>query len=311
MYSCTAESMVFRRLVRTFLCAFATPIFAQLQTPVEDVFTLVPPASLDAPASLDFQGLGSLPLLEVDTIITAGFRGLPLMFEENLGQHHPDVKFYQRGRGYHAIFTRDEMVLVFSRQRGPSATHPFDDAGKASALRPLIIRMGYSGDARMFRPTERRGFWPGQLFYRQRSDALAHKHLQPSRIRYKEIYPGIDAVFYSNSDGLLQYDFVAAPGADPSAISLRCEGASSVEVEPAGTLLLTAGEQQIRWSGPQIFQQIEGLERPVSGNYQARRLAGSGSRPVYAITFHVAQFHGGHALVIYPALLYSTFFGGG
>src|SRR5262245_65439756 len=40
------------------------------------------------------------------------FRRAALLFEENLGQHDPEVRFLSRGPGYHAFFTETEMVLV-------------------------------------------------------------------------------------------------------------------------------------------------------------------------------------------------------
>ena len=43
------------------------------------------------------------------------------------------------------------------------------------------------------------------------------------RVRYREIYPGIDLVFLT-SQGQLEYSFEIAPGADPSAIRIRYGG---------------------------------------------------------------------------------------
>jgi hypothetical protein len=48
-------------------------------------------------------------------------------------------------------------------------------------------------------------------------------------VRYEEIYPGVDLVYYGNLH-VMEYDFVVAPGADPKAIRLRYEGADKVEL---------------------------------------------------------------------------------
>ena len=37
-----------------------------------------------------------------------------------------------------------------------------------------------------------------------------------SKVRYRDVYPGIDLVYYGNQSGQLEYDFVVAPGADPA-----------------------------------------------------------------------------------------------
>jgi len=41
-----------------------------------------------------------------------------------------------------------------------------------------------------------------------------------AQVRYHDVYPGVDLVYYGNQGGQLEYDFVVAPGADPSAIAL-------------------------------------------------------------------------------------------
>jgi len=41
-----------------------------------------------------------------------------------------------------------------------------------------------------------------------------------AKVKYQNVYPGVDLVYYGNQGGQLEYDFVVAPGADPSAIKL-------------------------------------------------------------------------------------------
>jgi len=41
-----------------------------------------------------------------------------------------------------------------------------------------------------------------------------------AKVKYQGVYPGVDLVYYGNQGGQLEYDFVVAPGADPSAIAL-------------------------------------------------------------------------------------------
>jgi hypothetical protein len=44
-----------------------------------------------------------------------------------------------------------------------------------------------------------------------------------AQVKYQNVYPGIDLVYYGNQGGQLEDDFVVAPGADPSAIKLDIE----------------------------------------------------------------------------------------
>ena len=52
-----------------------------------------------------------------------------------------------------------------------------------------------------------------------------------AKVRYRDIYPGVDLVFYGNQ-GELEYDFIVAPGSDPRTIKLAIQGARRIEVEP-------------------------------------------------------------------------------
>ena len=41
-----------------------------------------------------------------------------------------------------------------------------------------------------------------------------------AKVKYAGVYPGVDVVYYGNQGGQLEYEFVVAPGADPSCILL-------------------------------------------------------------------------------------------
>ena len=43
-----------------------------------------------------------------------------------------------------------------------------------------------------------------------------------ARVKYQDIYPGVDLVYYGNQ-GQLEYDFLVAPGSDPKAIRWNVE----------------------------------------------------------------------------------------
>jgi hypothetical protein len=54
-----------------------------------------------------------------------------------------------------------------------------------------------------------------------------------ARVRYREVYPGIDLVYYGNQ-GPLEYDLIVAPGADPNIIRLAYQGAESMCLDGQG-----------------------------------------------------------------------------
>jgi hypothetical protein len=144
---------------------------------------------------------------------------------------------------------------------------------------------------------------PGVTHYYRGSDAAAWRtnvHTY-ARVRYEGVYPGIDLVYYGNQDRL-EYDFVLAPGADPSTIRLRPDGASRIEIAASGDLLLhVPGGDPIRQERPVTYQTIDGVRRGVESRYVVRGRE---------VGFEVGAYDRTVELTIDPVIVYSTFFGG-
>lgn len=114
----------------------------------------------------------------------------------------------------------------------------------------------------------------------------------------------MDLVYYGNRRQL-EYDFIVAPGADPTAIALDFAGADKLELDAQGDLVLHVAGGQTRFRKPVIYQQEpgNGVRREISGGYRLQ-----GKRRV---RFQVAAYDPGQPLVIDPTLVYATFLGGG
>ncbi len=84
-------------------------------------------------------------------------------------------------------------------------------------------------------------------------------------IRYKELYPGIDLAVYSQGNAM-KYDFIAAPGTDPSVIRLKFEG-----VEPKltknGSLELRTSVNTVIEEAPYVYQLVNRRKLMVKCNY--------------------------------------------
>src|SRR5207249_3382021 len=118
-----------------------------------------------------------------------------------------------------------------------------------------------------------------------------------AKVRYKDVYPGIDLVYYGNQ-GQLEYDFVVEPGADPRTIRLTLQGGGRLKLDAQGDLVL--GE--VRFRKPRLYQETAGDRQDVSGRYVLK-----GARQV---AFQVASYDASRPLMIDPVLSYSTFLGG-
>jgi uncharacterized protein (TIGR03437 family) len=113
-----------------------------------------------------------------------------------------------------------------------------------------------------------------------------------ARVQYRNIYPGIDVVYYHDADGHLEYDFIVNPGANPSGIHLSYN--RPVHTDSTSDLLI-AGLRQKR---PRVYQ--EGRE--IACEYLIR-----GKNQ---IQLALAKYDHSRPLTVDPILVYSTFLGG-
>lgn len=213
---------------------------------------------------------------------------LPLAFEANAGQFDDTVSFLARGSGYTLWLTPREAVLGLMAAEGASTR---------------IVRMQLVGanDKASLHGEDRLA---GVVNHYRGNDPARWRTRVPTfaRVRSASAYPGIDLVYYGHKRAL-EYDFIVAPGADPSPIALRFSGADDVRIDADGSLMLGVGGRDVRWKAPHVYQTIDGQRVTVAGAY---RLGADNS----TIGFSVPAYDRGLPLVIDPVLDYSTFLGG-
>jgi len=224
--------------------------------------------------------------------IAQSFGKLPLSFEINKGQVEQPVKFVSRGPGYVLFLTPAEAVLTLHKPRKDS------EVREGSVLRLKMI------GANTAPSVEGQEELLGKVNYFIGNNADKWRRDIPTyrKVHYKEIYPGIDMVYYGNQ-GELEYDFVVAPGANPKVIKFRVEGAERIRVDEKGNLQLALNDGEVRLHKPLIYQlTAEGERRDVKGAYVV-----NGNE----ISFKVRGFDAKKPLVIDPVLSYSTLLGSG
>lgn len=150
---------------------------------------------------------------------------LPLSFEANRGQTDEQVRFLSRGSGYSLFLTSSEAVLVLSKpathgaRKGFLIAHRTDEARAAGPQR-AVLRMKLVG-AGPTRQVEGLEPLPGKVNYFIGNDPKEWHTNVPTyaRVAYRDVYPGIDLLYYG-TQRQLEYDFIVAPGVDPRSISL-------------------------------------------------------------------------------------------
>jgi len=123
------------------------------------------------------------------------------------------------------------------------------------------------------------------------------------RVRYRQIYPGIDLVLVTNADQL-EYNLETRPGADPSRIRIRYLGAT-VQLDKKGELVIRMGGEQILQRRALAFQ----------GDFQKGRAEKQTVRCSYHveqgnITLRLGRYDPRRWLTIDPVLNFSTYIGG-
>ncbi|MBC8144427.1 MAG: SBBP repeat-containing protein, partial [bacterium] len=119
-------------------------------------------------------------------------------------------------------------------------------------------------------------------------------------VTYRNIYPGIDARYYQ-SEGAIKYDVIVAPGADAEYVRMRYEGADAIDVDEDGALRIKTSVGFLREARPICYQVIGGAKRIVDSRFV---VVGD------VVRIDVAAYDRQHALIIDPALAFSSYIGG-
>ncbi|MEP7341223.1 MAG: SBBP repeat-containing protein [Acidobacteriota bacterium] len=204
------------------------------------------------------------------------FGNLPLSFEANRGQAGAQVKFIARQREFTLALTPTSVMLGPVKMQFAGA----NAAPRLSGLNPLLGKNHY------FLGNDQRLWHTDMPTY--------------SKVEYKNLYPGIDLLFYGNQRQL-EYDFIVAPGADPKTIKLNFHGAKSLRLDDCGDLILKTQTGELRQRKPFVYQEAGGVKREVASRFV---LYGQ------TVKFALGAYDATKTLVIDPVLGYSTLLGG-
>jgi beta-propeller repeat-containing protein/HYDIN/CFA65/VesB family protein len=274
---------------------------------------------------------------------------LPLNFEANIGQvkqgSGTPVKFLSRGAGYTLFLTGDEAVLALrarTRREDRSSVNRQELKGNSASLETRLLPprasrlpspslnpragavlhmklVGSNAAARVEGEDElaaRSNDFVGKNPAGWRKDIPNY-----ARVKYQDVYPGIDLIYYGNQQQL-EYDFVVAPGANPNIITLDVGAVlgpsktahrdAPLRIDARGDLVLGTRAGEVRFHKPVAYQLIARApsnlrsdtenREPVEGRYV---LKGE-----HEVGFAVGAYDATRPLVIDPVLSYSTYLGG-
>jgi uncharacterized protein (TIGR03437 family) len=202
-------------------------------------------------------------------------------FERNIGQAGAEVKYLVRAQGYTLLLSQGGLRL---RLPGRSSAPGIEFVGASAhpsldAIDPISTRVNdYTGP---------RNLWvTGAPCW--------------SSIRYRNLYPGVDLMFYGQGSHL-EYDVRVEPGGDPAQMAFSLDSSMRPNINAAGDLQLAVSSGTITWHKPVAYQLISDRHEPVDASF-----ALSGNR----VSFRVASFDRRYPLIIDPSLGFATYFGG-
>ena len=174
--------------------------------------------------------------------VQSNYGKLPLSFEANQGQTDSKVKFLVRGRGYALFLTPTEAVLSLGNPQAQAQAQTSATSSPEAGGTVLTLQLSGANPAPQVIGKDA---LPGRVNYLRGKDPAHWQTQIPTyaKVAYEGIYPGVDLVYYGNQ-GQLEYDFVVAPGADPSVLKLVFRGADRIEINGAGELVLHTPEQR-------------------------------------------------------------------
>ncbi len=190
-------------------------------------------------------------------------------FEPNQGQVAGKTEWIGRSMGAYLYLTGDE--IVYANQKNVHLR--LVGAKKHARVEGLEPTGGISS---YFTGRDEKTWFTGIPHY--------------SKLKYKDIYPGIDMVYYGSGRNI-EYDFVVKPEADPKQIQL----AFSQRVQLDHGDLIVAGLRQHK---PRILQD----RREIAASY---RITGS-----HRVELGLADYDHSRDLIIDPVLEFSTYLGG-
>ncbi|ADW71045.1 DUF7948 domain-containing protein [Granulicella tundricola] len=231
-------------------------------------------------------------------------------FIENKGQTAPDVLWTAQASGYRAAFLKDSFVLqtldwdkaasgkpVVEAAAGSGAGSTVQGGAQKVQIREERIQLSGANSNAIIEPLDERtgkvNLFKGKDPSRWISNAPTY-----ARLHYRNIYPGIDLIFYSHG-GRLEYDFVVAAGANPDLIRMKIASADAVSTTAQGELRIGTTVHK-----PVLYQNFEHGKSAVEGSFTLVAPNTFG--------FHFAQYDKSRTFVIDPtiSLLYSTYAGG-
>ena len=215
-----------------------------------------------------------------------------MRFEVNRGQAHSGVDFVAAGANYGVSLSSGRAALHL--KRGLSQDRVNNPASTELSIQLLGANLNPTSEAEDKLPG-----YSNYLFGPDPTRWITGVE-QYAKVRYANIYPGIDVVYYGNQQRL-EHDFVVHAGTDPSQIRIALSGMQATRLNNHGDLVLQLAGGEVQLQKPYAYQQFGDRKVHVAARYSLRNGRAN---------FRLGNYDRTRTLLIDPVLVYSTFLGG-
>src|ERR1700693_4602588 len=175
-----------------------------------------------------------------------------LTLEQNRGQAPQGVDFLALGFGHKFLLSPSGATLEL-----------FDSSTKSS--HSVQLQLVGANPSSPGRGLDRVAF-TSAYFTADDPKGLLRSLPNYAKVRYREVWPGIDVVYYGNRDQL-EYDMVLAPQADPDSIRIKLTAESRFALNSAGDLELQTPYGTVTHHRPLAFQVMDNQRKEVRAGY--------------------------------------------
>lgn len=293
---------LFAALVSQLVLPFG---FAQSPSPVNNKAF---PVKTNTFANNSNNNLAKLGLKEADTKtkaqISENYGKLPLRFEKNIGQTNENIDFISHNNNYTLFLSPTKATFSFKKEKNiNNFVHKLKINEQNSNVTPTntltmqLVKGNVNADIVEVKKLET----VSNYFLSNDKKQWQANVENFAKIKYQNVYPGIDVVYYG-TQRQLEYDFIVAPYADPKLINLAFVEAENLTINNDGNLVIIANNQELYKKKPYIYQEVNGIKKQIVSSYIIKENK--------EVSFQLGDYDTSKPLIIDPMIGYSTYLGG-
>ena len=221
------------------------------------------------------------------------------VFIENNGQWDPSIRFKTAIPGGHLELHTNRFIHHISNEQ--SLAHQHHETSNRVVHEVITDSVSFQFIGTNASPivsfedpsTETYNYYLGKDRTKWTSENKAF-----SKVTYHDLYDGVDLIYYYDK-GILKYDLIIHPGADPSCIRYRYDGNVNLNFED-GCITAQSRISTITENRPVTYQVRNEQRITIQSNYQLNN---------NEVSFELGSYDPSLPLIIDPELIFSTFSG--